>query len=67
MSVSPRKGARIAENTYKYELGRARRDITAVAFVIVHAGGGNLAASFSVLYLLSTSSLSYSVKVLTRK
>ena len=26
VSVSPHKGARSAENTYKYELGRARRD-----------------------------------------
>ena len=59
VSVSPPKGTRSAENMYKYELDRARRDNSSGILLLCMQVVENLAASLS--YLLSTSSLSYTV------
>ena len=61
MSVSPYKGARSAENTYKYELGRARRDYSCGIMLLCMQVLENLAASLPYLF----SYLTYHVKVLT--
>ena len=62
VSVLPPRGMRIALKICVSMNLVMPAEIIAVAFVIVYVSSGNLAASMS--YLLSTSSLSYRVKVL---